>query len=359
MERVTLEDVARAADVSPATVSRVVNDPSRVRTETREVVYRAMRQLGYTPPAARPADDSRINSIALFTPDPLLDSVIELVRAIEYELRETDVDLLLVSMHGERDVARFVSKHATLRKKMDAAIVFSAHIDQHAAAYFRSIDVPVVLMQARSTLVRSVSNNNFLGGHDATRYLIRCGYREIAFVGWQPSDDHIENRLAGYRSALEKAGLLCRPEHVVFGSLSPDGGLSATRELLQRQRPDAIFYAADIMAIGGMQEIHRLGLSIPQQIGVMGFDDLRIAGILGLTTMKQFFSTKARMVVQYLLDRVHGVIREDHIEELQVTPRVVARETTRTPPEETADDEGELNQVQGELGEDIIKGEIS
>ncbi|MFP4534980.1 MAG: LacI family DNA-binding transcriptional regulator [Spirochaetaceae bacterium] len=331
--KVTMEEIAREAGVSASTVSRVMNSPDRVKRETRDRIYESMRKLNYLPHGARKDPSTLANIIAIFAPNLLLDSVTELVRAIEQELSRTNFDLLLVNMRGERDFGRFITAHSHLRKKIDGAVVFSADLSEQAAKFMRAADIPVVLMQERSSVVRSVSNNNFLGGMDATEHLLRCGYRRIAFVGWQPSDGHVIDRLSGYRAALQRAGLPFREEDIAYGTLDSGGGFEATRILLANSKPDAIFYATDVMAVGGIRWLRRSGVSVPDEIGVMGFDDLAVAEALDLTTMRQFFDSKARMVVQYLVPRVTGEIREDRVEELQVTPRVVERGTTRRPME--------------------------
>lgn len=326
--KVTMDEIAREAGVSASTVSRVMNNPDRVKRETRDRVYETMRRLNYLPHGVRKDPSTLANIIAVFAPNLLLDSVTELVRAIEQELSKTNFDLLLVNMRGERDFGRFITAHSHLRKKIDGAVVFSADLSQQAAEFMRAADIPVVLMQERSSFVRSVSNNNFLGGMDATEYLLSCGYRRIAFIGWAPSDGHVIDRLSGYRAALQRGGLPFREEDVAYGTLDSAGGMEATRVLLANSKPDAIFYATDVMAVGGIRWLRSQRIPVPEEMGIMGFDDLTVAEALDLTTMRQFFDSKARMVVQYLVPRVIGEIPEDRIEELQVTPRVVERGTT-------------------------------
>ncbi|MFP4152736.1 MAG: LacI family DNA-binding transcriptional regulator [Alkalispirochaeta sp.] len=331
-ERVRISDVAERAGVSIATVSRVLNEPERVRAATREQVYTAMRALDYVPPTVRRDPETLSHIIGVFAPNMLLDSVIELVRAVETELADTSFDVLMVNMRGNRDFAAFINEHPHILKKVDAAIVFSADISERAVAYMKSADVPLVLLQSRSKLVRSLSNNNFLGGQDAATHLLECGYRRLAFVGWEPWDDHVADRFAGFRSALIRFGISLDENDTVYAPLSAAGGYDATIRLLERDAPDAVFYACDIMAIGGLKRFREIGLSVPGQIGVMGFDDLSIAAAVGLTTMRQYFSKKAEMIVEYLLGRLSGEIRRDEPEELQISPELVVRDTTRTVP---------------------------
>ncbi|HKK48602.1 MAG TPA: LacI family DNA-binding transcriptional regulator [Alkalispirochaeta sp.] len=328
-EKVRISDIAEQAGVSIATVSRVLNEPERVRAATRDDVYSAMRALRYVPPTVHRDPDTLSHIIGVFAPNLFLDSLTELVRAVEAELTETSFDILLVNMRGNRDFAQFIQTNPHLLKKIDAAIVFSADISASAVDYMKSADIPVVLLQSRSQLVRSVSNNNFLGGQDAATHLLDCGYRRIAFVGWEPWDDHVADRLAGFRSTLTRSGITLDDDHIAYGALSAEGGYEATARLLKKMEPDAIFYGCDMMAVGGLKQFREMGVAVPDEIGIMGFDDLSIAGAIGLTTMRQFFSNKAQMIVEYLIGRLSGEIRTDQPEELQISPGLVVRNTTR------------------------------
>ncbi|MFW5694924.1 MAG: LacI family DNA-binding transcriptional regulator [Alkalispirochaeta sp.] len=327
--RVRIADIADRADVSSATVSRVLNDPQRVTSRTRERIYAAMRELNYMPPTVRRDPDSLSHIIGIFAPHLMLDSVTELVRAVEEELADTSFDILLVNMRGNRDFGSFIQGNSPILRKIDGAVVFSADVSQQAVDFMKSADIPVVLLQSRSQLVRAVSNNNFLGGQDAAAHLLDCGYRRVAFVGWEPLDEHVSDRLDGFRSALTREDEALSDADTYFGPLSVEGGYRATHQLLRTGTPDAIFYASDVLAMGGMRRLREAALQIPEDIGIMGFDDLRVAAPLGLTTMRQFFSTKAQMVIEYLLGRISGEIRTDQPEELQVSPKLVVRDTTR------------------------------
>ncbi|MFO7782013.1 MAG: LacI family DNA-binding transcriptional regulator [Spirochaetia bacterium] len=328
-KRVTIGDIAKQAGVSSSTVSRVINTPKRVKASTRETVYAAMRRLEYVPATTHRDPESLARIIGFFAPSILLDSVTDTIHAVESELGPTSFDLLLVNMRGERDFASFITRNVHICRKIDGAIVFSADISDTAVEFMTGMDIPLALLHARSPSILSVSNNNFLGGRDAAAYLLGCGYRRLAFVGWRPEDEHISDRAAGFAAALERAGFPLPQNMLAFGPLTTDGGYAATGELFSRAEPDAVFYASDVLALGGMQYLRESGRRVPEDIGVMGFDDLSISHTLGLTTMKQFFTEKAEMIVSYLLSRISGETRENRAEELQMTPRVVARSTTR------------------------------
>ena len=320
-------DVARAAGVSPSTVSRVLNRPNLVKSETKEKVYDAIQQVGYTPPLKKEAISS--HTIGLAVPDISIDFIGELIRGIEQELDGSEYGLLLFNMKRKRTVSRYFRENAAFKKKVDALIIFSATLDDECVEFFRATNIPVVLLQSRCDREKSISTNNYLGAFNAVQFLIDSGYRKIAFVGWNPEDDHASERFHGYKNAVEKAGIAFHPEMAAFASLSIKGGYQATGELLSRYSPEAVFYACDSLAFGGYQYFNEKNIRVPQDIGLIGFDDLEFASVIGLTTMKQFIQRKVKMAISYLFDRLSGKIEEPLPEEICITPTLVIRNSTR------------------------------
>jgi len=328
-DKVTIEKIARYAGVSPSTVSRALNQPELVKARTRENVYEAVEELKYVPPAVKHEGTAKTAVIGLAVPDIKLSFVGELIRDIQLELSSTSCDLLLIDMKGERRVSLFFTRNSFYRKKIDAVIIFSAILDEGGVNFFNSVNIPVVLMQSRSGAAKSISTNNFLGGHDATEYLLSRGYRKIGFVGWNYQDDRLMGRFNGYRSALEKAGIEFQESMACYDTIDVEGGYKATERLLEGFKPDAVFYSCDAMAAGGLKFFRTHNFKVPDEVGVMGFDNIELASALGLTTMKQFIREKARMAISYLMDRLSGNSRKLLNEEICITPRVVIRETTR------------------------------
>ncbi len=334
-DRVTIETIARDAGVSQSTVSRVLNQPGLVRASTRDAVYSALKKHNYVPPAGNRTEGDRSYTFALAVHDVRLPVVYEVIRAIEQELAETSYDLLVVNMRGSRDVAGFFRRNDQIRRKIDGLLAFSVDLDDGGAAYFRQIGLPVVLMQSRCTAAKSISTNNFLGGHDATGYLFDRGYHKPAFVGWRPDDHRVRARFAGFKSALEQRGITFDPAMAAFATLSTAGGYEATAELLERCRPDAVFYGCDTMAIGGLKRFREQEIAVPDEIGVVGFDNLEVAEVVGLTTMQQFIEVKARMAIDHLLAQFSnssgsGTVPAAPVhDEISITPRIVVRDSTR------------------------------
>jgi LacI family transcriptional regulator len=216
-----------------------------------------------------------------------------------------------------------------LTKKIDALIISSATIDEESVEYFRSLDIPVVLLQSRCPQEKSISTNNYQGALDAVNFMITRGYKKIGFIGWEPEDDHLVDRFHGYKNAIEKANLGFHSDLTAFSSLSVEGGYEATARLFEHAAPDGIFYACDSMAYGGYRYFLEKDIRIPADIGIVGFDDLEFSSVLGLTTMKQYIHNKVKLAIAYLLDRLTGNIESPSNEEISITPKLVFRNSTK------------------------------
>ena len=323
---ILIKEVAETAGVSQSTVSRVINRPNIVKFETKQKVYSVMKELGYAP---KKEADLKHYTIGLAIPDIKIDFIGELIRRIEQELDSTQYDLLIFNMKRKREISSYFRGNAAFRKKVDALIIFSATMDEESVNFFRSSNIPIVLIQSRCKREKSISTNNYLGSVDAVQFLIDRGYKKIAFIGWEPEDDHLVDRFNGYRSTIERAGLNCNLEWTAFGPLTKEGGYEATARLFEGCIPEAIFYACDSMAFGGYQFLREKNIRIPDDIGIVGFDDLNMASVIGLTTMKQFIRVKVSMAVSYLQERLSGKIASPMGEEICVTPRLVIRSSTK------------------------------
>jgi LacI family transcriptional regulator len=253
-----------------------------------------------------------------------------LMSAIEKQLAETSYQLLLFNMEKRQNVHHYFSNHLDFLNKVDGLIISAAELNEEGSAFFKSLDIPVVLMQARCAGEMSISTNNFIGCQDAASYLLSRGYERIAFVGWTPEDEHINDRFMGFTSTLMKSGKPLDESYYHVAPLSSEGGYRATERLLNLpQPPEVIFYGCDDMAAGGYRYLRAQNLRVPQDIGIMGFDDLSIAETLGITTMKQFVEKKSEMAVDYLLDRLSGKVTTSQNNEISINPKLVVRSSTR------------------------------
>jgi len=329
MGKTNLKDIAELAGVSISTVSRVINDPEQVQTKTREAVYGAMRTLGYQPALKTASPGSRKGAVAIIIPTLDNEFIMDFIVAMEKELEGESLYPLLVNTRDELSLSAFLKKDTSWVEMTEAAVVLSISIDEQAKRFLEENNIPAATVHERCSCYYSVLNNNYLGGFDAAEYLWGKGYRNIGVVHWTGIEDSPQgDRLTGFLTALEKKGISGDGIPRETDLLTLRGGYAATERLLRRSKPDALFYTCDIMAIGGLEYCREKNIRIPEDLAVMGFDDIRMSEAMNLTTMRQFIDAKARAVATHLLGRRRGEVPGEFPEEITITPVVVERQTT-------------------------------
>lgn len=282
----TIRDVAKAAGVSVATVSRALNGAGRVLPETRERILAAARELRFTPSgAARSLITRRTDTIGALLPDLHGEFFSELIRGIDQAARARGLHLLVSSSHGDADEAAAALR--AMNGRVDGLLVMTPHADADFLARNLPGSLPAVLINTGAESpghARFVVDN--VGGAQAiTRHLAAAGRRRIAHIAGPEGNEEAADRLRGYRAGL-RAG---QHETVVAGDFSEASGWSAGRRLAQmKPRPDAVFAANDMMAVGCLAALAEAGLRVPEDVAVAGFDDIPIARYVSpsLTTVR-------------------------------------------------------------------------
>ena len=309
----TIKDVARIAGVSIATVSRCLNDPERVREKTRIKVQDAILKTGYSPNTlAQSFRRGKTHVIMVVLPsvgDPFFTDVMKGVRSVAagkgYSLlvSETQFNTLTADEIG----ALVVSRQADGVILLAAVSPFGTEI--LSANSKRSIPIVVGCETVSPDLsgFPSVHIDNVAAAMEATNYLLSLGHRKVAFIYGNSQSLLTKDRESGYRAAMQKAGISIEQGWFVEGLMSIEGAIKATRSLLNHHhRPTAIFCANDEMAMGCMHEIKSAGLRIPEDISIVGFDDIRYAEILDppLTTINQPAEEIGERVMYRLLHEI-------------------------------------------------------
>lgn len=329
----TIVDVAKAAGVSLATVSRVLNNEDHVRPEKRERVLQAMSQLGYTVnQQARSLRGGRSNTVGLVVRDLGSGYVGEIVRGIDQELDNANYDLVLYTTHRSerRDFAHMA---AMTRGLIDGLLLV---LPRDPSAYVRTLrqrQFPYVVIDHQGVDGRgpAVRAQHRQGAYDATRYLIRQGHRRIGFIAGPPDIFAARERLEGYKAALRDAGLPIDPLLVHEGDFFQPRGYSAAVELLAlAERPTAIFAANDLTAFGVMEAARDHGLKIPGDISIVGFDDIPQATHVhpALTTVHQPLEEMGRLGARLLLELIDDPNRAPEI--IDAPTELIVRATTRS-----------------------------
>ena len=307
---VTLEAVARAAGVSRATASRVVNGNPHVTADVRRAVERAVERLHYVPnPAARSLVTRRSDSIGLVIAEPAVRLFEDpffprLLRTVGSELATRELQLVLLMPQTARDEARIARYLAA--GHVDGAILVSLHGDDPLPSQLAGRGVPVVVggRPPRGATVSYVDVDNVQGARSAVEHLVRTGRRTIATITGPTDMAPGIDRLTGYRDALRDASMELDPELEAVADFTHEGAERATAALLSsRPDVDALFVASDLMAVGALRAVRAAGRRVPDDIALVGFDD-SIAPTLDppLTSVRQPIEEMARELVRLLLD---------------------------------------------------------
>lgn len=326
---VTLETVARAAGVSPSTVSRILNSTAAVSADKRAAVDAAIKRLGFRPnPVARGLAGGRTLSIGVLTQFISSPFYGEALHGIEDLLEAHGYIPLFVSGHWQEAEER-KALEALLSRRVDGLIVLAGRLPNAVLQRFsRGTPMVVVGRSLRGPRLCSLAFDNAAGAHMATRHLLESGHRRIAFISGDPTHEDANERQRGYQEAMARFGVPPDPALTVQGNLTEAGGLAAVETLLARTRDfTAIFAANDQMAIGAALGLYRDGLRIPDQVSMVGFDDLAIArfSLPPLTTVRQPVYEMGHRAAAAVLELIQGRRPEPTLP----PPELVTRESTR------------------------------
>lgn len=308
---VTILDVAREAGVSPATVSRVLNNQNHVREDKRARVLNAITLLGYVVnQQARSLAGGRSQVIGLLVHEIGVAYTGEVIRGVEDTLAAANYDLMLYTTH-RRKTRESVYVETLTRGMTDGLLLL---LPLNAQAYLDTLhreQFPFVVIdyQGVDDFSSTVIARNHQAAFDATRYLIQLGHRRIGFIAGDPETSSAVQRLEGYKAALKEHGRLVDEALVANGDFRQLGGYQAAGQLLALpDPPTAIFAANDHSAFGAMDAARDHGLAVPRDISIIGFDDIPQAAVVrpALTTVRQPLVEMGRSAARMLLELIEN-----------------------------------------------------
>ena len=286
---VTIKDVAREANVSVASVSRALNGSPTVTETLREHILSVVKRMHYIPNVgARNLSTQQTDTIGVVLPDLYGEFFSELIRGIDSAARERNLHLLVSSAHGDAQEAAKVLR--AMSGRVDGLIVMSPHVDASFLASNLPQSLPTVLLNTRlnSEHYTSINVDNYSGAFAMMRHLVESGHQHITMIAGPDNNFEAQERLRGYRDALAKF-LPQESEQILRGDFSEESGYRAGQQLQSlANRPQAIFAANDMMAIGCLFALTEAGLHVPKDIALVGFDDIPIARFVTppLTTVR-------------------------------------------------------------------------
>ena len=324
--RVTIKDVSQKAGVSTATVSRVFNNTGLVDEETRQRVLDASKELRYMPNAVgRSLSTRRTDSIGLLLPDIYGEFFSEVIRGADQTAQQNRYHLLVSSSHNHRNEIEAALR--VMSGRVDGLILMSPQIDAQTLISNLPVNLPVVLLNCFVDGVSfdSLNIDNLGGAYQMTQHLIQHGHERIAVITGHDDNLDADERIRGYRQALQENHLPIAEDWEISGSFSEESGYTAVQKVLALMpRPTAIFALNDSMAIGALGALREYGVAIPQEMALAGFDDIPIARFLSptLTSVRVSIHELGALATQKLVHAIHE--KNNHAKQQVVIPTSLA-----------------------------------
>jgi len=330
----TIHDVAKLAGVGIGTVSSVLNNSRPVNEATRQRVLAAVEKLDFVPnPSGRRLSMGKTHTIAVIITYFTTSSQFERLRGVMSVIAESDYDISLFAIETIPQRQR-VFQTVPRRGRVDGLLIFSLNPTKDDLRRIRQEDIPVVLVEGYHPELPHIFLDDVAAARNAVQHLIDLGHQNIAYISDYLDDlfssGFNRNRYMGYRQALEGAGIPVRPEYHRQGWHTRDNGRQMAMDLLNLpDPPTAIFAFSDELALGVLEGARDLGLKVPQELSVVGYDDIQLAHFAQLTTVRQNLFESGVQGVELLLDTIENP--EAPPAQLQLPTELVVRKTTAPP----------------------------
>lgn len=326
----TIYDVAKTAKVSIATVSRVLNSPEKVNPDTRTVVHAAIEQLGFVPKAdarARAMKENRL--VGVITPFLTAPSFVQRLRGVAAGLRSSHYELVIYSVDSGETLDRYL-ENLPVARVLDGLIVLSLQVSRQKADWLIKNHMETVLVEYPTPLLNSIEINDLEGGKLVAGYLVAKGHKRFGFVGdtaYPAFGIHpISLRLSGFREELVRLGHSLKEADVLIAPYDMEATRKLMREFLKRPgHPIAIFAATDLQGVSIMRAARDLGMQVPEDVAIIGFDNIDLADYTGLTTVNQHLDESGRVAVELLISRMSDPSRP--VQHIHLPLEIVERET--------------------------------
>jgi LacI family transcriptional regulator len=334
-KRPTINDIAKRVGLSKASVSRALNGKEDVDPQTRKRVLELATQMGYVPSAsARALSNGRSNCLGLLVPTLTWPWILEVLRGVAEEIERSGYSLILyTTTDGEDSERAFMSQVVPAGAVDGLALVIPYGMLEYIERLAKG-GLPVVVVDDRGHYpdLPTVATTNIEGGRSATRHLIEQGRRRIAMLNGPHDFGCNRDRLEGYKSTLEEAGLEVDLRRIVDSDFKEEGGAAAMATLLAADpRLDAVFAANDVMAFGAMRTLRKMGRRVPDDVAVVGFDDIPASAMTHppLTTVRQPLYEMGRAAAVMVMAAVRG---ESIAKRVELPTTLVVRDSSRGAP---------------------------
>jgi LacI family transcriptional regulator len=328
---VTLKDIAERAGVTSATVSMVINNKPNISEATRKKVLKIAKELNYYPNViARGLATKKSNAIGVIVPNLASSFIVRILQGIKSTNRDIDYTVQLFDTVGQKESESQLFQRLARERRIDGVILISASVTEEELNIFREESVPSIVVARKCENLDSVYVNNEQGASDATDYLIEKGHRVIACVCSSKSGIPMEERLDGYKRSLRQHNIEFKPELVFeVDDDTMQAGIETFPKIKSLEpRVTAVFCpAGDMTAIGIIKEAKKEGLRIPEDLCVVGYDDLPAAEVVepSLTTVRQPKLEMGDYAINMIVDKIEG--RESGIKHKELPTKFIIRES--------------------------------
>ncbi len=330
----TMKDIAKLAGVSTSTVSHVINKTRFVSEEISERVNNAAKELNYYAPSAlaRSLKINRTKTIGMLVTTSTNPFFGEVVKGVERSCYHKGYSLILCNTEGDNERMRH-SINTLLQKRVDGLILMCSSLEGERIDMFeRYPDIPVVVMDWGPMLFTSdkIQDNSLQGGYLATKHLIDCGHKEIGCITGPLIKHQAQMRYEGYKRAMNEANLVFNPNWIIESDFECEGGYQAFKDMFERgELPTSIFVSNDMMAMGVINAANELAIKVPDDISIIGYDDIHIAKYMSpsLTTIHQPKYRLGQAAVETLVRRLDE--KSDEAEVVQLEPTLIERKSVK------------------------------
>ncbi|MGP7819756.1 LacI family DNA-binding transcriptional regulator [Niallia sp. 01092] len=324
--KITIKDVARKANVSISTVSNVINKSKRVSPEVSERVLKVVNELGFSPNViARSLIKKESLSIGVLIPSIENTFTSIFVRVIEKELFKHNYSTLLCNTELDMDIELHYLK-LMKEKYVDGVVLLTSNLQQMHIDFFEENSIPVILasLTDKNGKFSSINIDDYQAAYDATEYLIKLGHRKIAWFGGALNHEHSSSRFEGYKQAFADYEIVYEKNVFFNEEYQIKSGYERGMEIFRKPNcPTAVLCISDVIAIGAIQAAEECGLRIPEDISIMGFDDIPISGAYrpGITTVRQPVYDLGVQAAQMLLQQIKE--KESYKKEARILPHEI------------------------------------
>ena len=328
--KTTIYDVASKAGVAISTVSRVLNNSTDVSEYTRSKVLDAINELQFRPHrTAKTLAQKHTAALAIAIPSFTTPFHNTILKGVRRRISDEDFDLLLFDL-GSKDPQQKLLDY--LRRGAVDGLLLALHIDEDIANELRSLHAPIVIVGNKLDGFDSFYWDNVAGAKEAVTHLVKQGHKRIGMISTRKKEDEVySQRVKGYKAALKEAGIPYDPELVQSGitekhaGISEESGFEAINNLLAlEEQPTAIFAGSDAQAIGAIYGLKQQGLKVPENMAIVGYDDIKTSYYIGLSSVDQNILEIGYKATDTLIGRLRGELDPEPIN-LMTTPKLIVR----------------------------------